>query len=468
LYAYPWSSGELRDSSGPRMWQREVLANIGAHLETEETRHTPLLIAVASGHGIGKGALAAMVTKWALDTCEDCKVVLTANTGTQLSTKTQPELAKWCRLAITSHWFDVKATSISVRDPRHEKTWRADLIPWSEHNIEAFAGLHNQGKRIVVIFDEASAIADSIWETTAGALTDANTEVLWLVLGNPTKSTGTFRECFGRMKHRWKTYQIDARHVEGTNTAQLEQWVDDYGEDSDFVRVRVRGEFPRTGSSQFIPHAYVSAARKYRAEGMDGLPKVMGVDVARFGDDQTVIGMRQGRKFVVLEKMRGKDTVFVAERIINWREKVEPDAIIVDGDGLGAGTIDHLRYRGYRDKLFEFHGGERASDSHKYYNKRSEVWGAMRDWLADGAEIPDDPELDAQLTGPEFGYAQGKRSSGALFLESKQDMKSRGLESPDVADCLAMTFAVRIALPQKTVVRAPSTRRNDGLGWMAT
>ena len=260
-YAFPWlERGELEDAAGARQWQREILDVIGEHLRST-SRFTPLNLAVSSGHGIGKSALIAFICNWAMSTCEDCRIVVTANTEAQLTTKTWPEICKWFRLAINAHWWTVGATTVSVKDKSHEKLWRIDRIAWSENNTEAFAGLHNQGKRIVVIYDEASAIADQIWHVTEGAQTDENTEILWIAFGNPTKNSGRFRECFGRYKHRWRTCQIDSRGIEGTNREQLDKWVADYGEDSDFVRVRVRGEFPRAGSTQFIGGDIVSAAR---------------------------------------------------------------------------------------------------------------------------------------------------------------------------------------------------------------
>lgn len=447
-YAYPWEENELSDSAGARPWQAEILKYIGQHLSNPSTRYTPCRIAVASGHGIGKSALVAMIVDWGMSTCEDTKVVITANTGTQLATKTVPETHKWFRLAINSHWWMPKATSITVRDEEHAKLWRTDFIPWSENNTEAFAGLHNKGKRIILIFDEASAIADNVWEVAEGALTDEDTEIIHLAFGNPTQNTGRFRECFGRFKHRWKTFQVDSRSVEGTNKAQIEKWIEDYGEDSDFVRVRVRGEFPRAGSSQFIASDVVAAARRYKAQDFTTLPKILSVDVARFGDDQTVIGTRQGRKARILIKLRGLDTVQVAERAIRYMEEEQPDATVIDGDGLGAGVIDHINFRGFGKRLFEFHGGANANDSNMYYNRRTECWGLMRDWLRAGAEIPDDPELDADLTSPEYFAAAGKKFNGALCLEQKEDMKKRGLASPDCGDMLAMTFSVKVSAPK--------------------
>src|SRR5882724_5264853 len=138
-YAYPWGEGELigEGSAGLRKWQAKILGYIGQHLKNPATRHTPCSIAVASGHGIGKSALIAMVMNWAQSTCDDTKIVTTANTKTQLDTKTVPEAQKWFRLAINSHWFEIKATSISIKDEAHAKQWRTDFIPWSENNTEA-------------------------------------------------------------------------------------------------------------------------------------------------------------------------------------------------------------------------------------------------------------------------------------------------------------------------------------------
>lgn len=459
---YSWNKNELVDSSGPRPWQANILQAIGEHLSNPVTRYNPCLISVASGHGVGKSSLVSMCIDWAMSTCEDCKVLITANTGTQLATKTVPEIHKWFRLSGNANWWEMKATSITSRDQAHSKLWRMDAIPWSENNTEAFAGLHNQGKRILLVFDEASAIAEKVWEVAEGALTDARTEIIWLAFGNPTQNTGRFRECFGRFKHRWKTFQIDSRTVEGTNKAQIAKWIEDYGEDSDFVRVRVRGEFPRAGSSQFIPGDMVAACRKYRSEGHESLPKILSVDVARFGDDQTVIGTRQGRKAMILAKYRGLDTVQVAERTIEFIKKEKPDATIIDATGVGAGVFDQVKFRGYSQKLFQYNPTAGARNVMQYRNARSEMWGRMREWLQAGAEIPDDPELESDLTGPE--YYINERSQ--LQIEQKEDMKTRGLSSPDSADMLAMTFQVDVAAPPPPPLREmryPGQNRN---GWM--
>jgi hypothetical protein len=437
---FPWGQGELKDYSGPRMWQADLMTVIGDHLKNSETRFKPLRIAVSSGHGIGKSAGISMLLNWAMSTCDDCRVVVTSNTENQLRTKTWPEVAKWMRLSLTAGWWQVPAMSVYSNEPGREKSWRADATPWSEHNTEAFAGLHNKGKRIVLVFDEASGIADKVWEVAEGALTDEDTEIIWLAFGNPTNATGRFRECFGKHRHLWVTRQIDSRTVEGTNKAYLDEMVKTYGEDSDIVKVRVRGQFPSQSVSQFIGSDVVEAAKAREVELDRGASLVMGVDIARFGDDQCVIRFRRGRdgKCIPPIKWRDRDTHFSANKIAEAIKQYKPDAVFVDGGGVGGGVIDNLRAWGYRP--IEVNFGAQAGDSKEYYNKRAEMWGLMKDWLKTGS-IDDDAELTDDLVGPQYGFDK----DGRIQLEKKEDMKKRGIASPDNGDALALTFARPVA-----------------------
>jgi hypothetical protein len=449
LWAFDWGVGELADHDGPDEWQTDILVAIGTRLRAGEDGGQVIAdairIAVASGHGIGKSALVAWIILWSLSTFEDTRGVVTANTESQLRTKTWAELAKWHRLCITKHLFECTATAIYSLDPAHEKTWRVDAAPWSERNTEAFAGLHNAGKRILLIFDEASAIPDVIWETSEGALTDEDTQIVWCAFGNPTRNTGRFRECFGRFRHRWERRQIDSRKAKMTNKAQVAQWVKDYGEDSDFVRIRVRGIFPRVGSTQFISSEDVeqAASREAAAHLFDAL--VLGCDVARFGDDESVIYIRKGRDGRTHPplKYRGLDTMQFAARIAEQYQFYKADAVFVDGGGVGGGVVDRLRQ--LRVPVIEVQFGSSpdrsmpGADSLVYANKRAEMWGWMREWLKHGG-IPDDPDLRTELEGVQYGYVQ-VAGIDAIQLESKKDMKKRGMPSPDTADALALTFA---------------------------
>lgn len=462
MFAFPWGvkGGPLEHMSGPEPWQREHLEEIGRRLR--ENPHMPILEAIASGHGIGKSADLGMTLCWAMSTHEDTRAVITAGTDTQLRTKTAPEVAKWFRMAINAHWFTITATAIYSTDPQHEKSWRADFIPWNEKNPEAVAGLHNQTKRIVIVYDEASQIPEIIWQTQAGALTDANTEILWLTRGNPTRNTGSFRECFGRNRHRWYTRQIDSRSVSFTNKVQIQQWVDDYGEDSDFVRVRVRGVFPRAGSMQFIGGELVNEAMARDPASHVFEPMIMGVDVARYGDDQSVIAFRRGRDACSTpwKKYRGIDTMRLAGEIARLADDNGVDAIFVDGVGIGAGVVDRLRQLGRR--VFDVQSGGKPTGQFfdepiKVKNKRAEMWACMRSWLKIGA-IPDDNELEADLTGIEYGYDV----DNALQLERVEDMKKRGLSSPDSATALALTFAEPVApKSDSTRIQQEADRRGE-------
>jgi hypothetical protein len=454
LFAFPWGSGELSEHTGPDQWQIDILKSIGDQLQTGAINATEAIqIAVASGHGVGKSALVAWLIEWVMSTFEDTRGVVTANTDAQLRTKTWAELAKWHRRSICAHWFEFTATAIYSRDPQHEKTWRIDMVPWSERNTEAFAGLHNQGKRVLVVFDEASAIPPIIWETAEGALTDSDTQIIWAVFGNPTRNTGRFRECFGRFKHRWITRQIDSRTARMTNKDQLNQWVADYGEDSDFVRVRVRGVFPRAGSTQFIGSDIVEAASKCEAHAGIYDALVLGVDPARFGDDESVIYIRKGRdgRTHAPLKFRGLDNMQLAARVAEQYEFYRADAIFVDGGGTGSGVVDRLRQ--LRIPVIEVQFGATADrstpgqEATAYANKAAEMWGVMKEWLGTGGAIPDDPDLASQLTDREYGYVM-RDGRDAIQLESKKDMKKRGLSSPDIADALALTFAYPVMANQ--------------------
>src|SRR6266704_4214003 len=188
LHAYDWGQGDLEKWQGPYDWQSLELLRIKKHLQGPK-RFDPLLIAIASGHGIGKSALISWIADWGLSTCTDTRIIVTANTGDQLSTKTIPEVTLWFHRSINAHWWDVGTESIKAKDKKHSKNWRIDFLTWSEERPEAFAGLHNKGKRIIVLFDESSAIPAIIWETVEGVLTDEETEIIFVAFGNPTKNT---------------------------------------------------------------------------------------------------------------------------------------------------------------------------------------------------------------------------------------------------------------------------------------
>ena len=450
MWAYPWGQpGILEKHDGPDKWQREFLIELGRQVKARNFDGVnpvdPIRMCVVSGHGVGKSALSAWVIHWIMSTRPRARGTVTANTFSQLQTKTWAAVQSWGRLLINKHWFAF--TSDTLFYDGYKDAWAVSAQSCREENSEAFAGQHAADSTSFYIFDEASAIPDKIWEVAEGGCTDGSP--IFIACGNPTRNTGKFqRITFGNERERWKRFSVDSRESKFANKQLIAEWESQYGSDSDFFRIRVRGECPRAGSTQLIPSDAVAACRKFKAANYETLPKILAVDVARFGDDRTVIGMRQGRHFQILKKYSGLDTVQTVGHIISAIDMYGPDAVVIDGDGLGAGVCDQLKHRGYGDRLYEFHGGARPTDADKYYNRRAEVWGMMSEWLQAGAQIPDDPEMETDLCGLQYGYS----SKSQIQLERKEDMKARGLASPDLGDCLAMTFSVTVR-PQPTYVQ---------------
>ena len=437
MYAFPWGvkGGELEEFDGPDTWQEEQMLRVAEQIQ-ENPRKT-IRESIASGHGIGKSTEVAWIILWAMSTRPHLNGVVTANTTTQLSTKTWRELSLWHKRMINRHWF--KWTATKFFHTEHPETWFCAAIPNTEHNSEAFAGLH--ARHVLLMYDEASGIPDVIWEVSEGAMTTPG--AMWFVYGNPTKNTGRFRECFSSEKHRWNTQQIDSRDCKMTNKKELKEWVKTYGEDSDFCRVRIKGEFPRAGSMQFIRSDIVDYAMVWEAayETYYLMPIVMGVDVARYGEDKTIMIVRQGRKILEMVKFRKISTMQTVAQVVRLIRQYSPAMTFVDVVGVGAGVVDRLHQLGH--DVLGVNAGTSPHDGDVYYNKRVEMWDDMRSWLAAGADIPNDQELRSSLIGIEYGFTDAK--SGELMrLERKQDMKKRGLDSPDEGDALAMTFAEQV------------------------
>ena len=319
--------------------------------------------------------------------------------------------------------------------------WRCDAMTSREENSEAFAGLHAASSTPYYLFDESSAVPEKIFEVAQGGLTDG--EPMFFLFGNPTRNTGFFRRTFGNLKHRWNTKQIDSREVEGTNKDLMNKWIDDYGDDSDFVRVRVKGQFPRSSVTQLIPADLVEFAmtNKLHPSQYDFAPKIIGVDVAWYGDDRNVIFLRQGLSAFQLWEGREVDSIDIAGLVAQYEDEHDADAVFVDA-GMGNGVIDQLRRLG-RNPIPVYFGGKSLSP--KYLNKRAQMWGDMKDWLKLAPMLHRDQELLDDLTAPEYHMTL----KGEIQLERKEDMKKRGLQSPDKGDALALTFAAPVHKKQK-------------------
>lgn len=460
-FAFPWgeTNTPLANHKGPRKWQREVLREMGAHIKANRTReaYEVFRMAVASGRGIGKSALVSWLVLWMVTTRIGASVIVSANSEAQLRSITWSEITKWLAMMLNSHWFEISATRITPakwltelveRDLRKgTRYWGAEGRLWSEENPDAYAGLHNVDG-VLLIFDEASGIPDTIWDVAQGFFTENTPHRFWCAFSNPRRNQGYFYECFNAKRDFWRTRNIDSRTVEDTDKQVYEQIIAEYGEDSIQARVEVYGEFPSQGDDQFISPALVAQAAKRPAYKDPHAAIVLGVDPARSGADSTVIAVRQGRDLLALKRYRGDDTMTVVGHVIEAIEEYNPALVVLDEGGLGYGILDRLTEQRYKVRGVNF--GWKSKNPVMWGNKRAELWGAMRDWLRT-ASVPDDKALKSDLTGPKTK----PDSSGTIYLESKKDMKSRGLASPDAADALACTFAFPVA--HREYVERPRT-----------
>lgn len=452
-FAFPWGEPgtALHGFDGPDDWQVDILNTIGDAVKKRKFDGVnpvdPIQLAVSSGHGIGKSALSAWLALWIMSTRPNSKGVITANTGDQLKTKTMSELSKWRSRCITGHWFQMNAMSMVHR--AYPDSWRVDAQTCREENSEAFAGLHAADSTPWYLFDEASAIPEKIWDVAKGGLTDG--EPMHICFGNPTRNNGSFYECFRRNSHRWITKQVDSRTAKMTNKRLIEQWIEDFGEDSDFVRVRVRGVFPRGGDMQFIPSDVVYEAMR-RGSGMylGDDPLICGADMARGGDDKCVIHFRRGKdakseKRYIIPGEKSRDSMKVVSMMTMILDRHQPDVTFLDKGAMGGPIGDRLRQLGYH--VIDVGFGDNAADEKAYKSRTAEMGARCRQWLIDGGAIPNDPELEEELTAREFGH----NDKDQLVLERKKDMKARLGKSPDGADALYLTFAEPV--PKREVER---------------
>jgi hypothetical protein len=360
-------------------------------------------------------------------------------------------------MIINSHWWEISATKIVPaqwltelveRDlKKGTRYWAAEGKLWSEENPDAYAGVHNHDG-MMLIFDEASGIADAIWAVGAGFFTENILDRYWFAFSNPRRNSGYFFETFNSKRDFWQTRQIDARTVEGTDKQVYEQIIAEYGEDSIQARVEVYGDFPSAGEDQFISPMIVEDAFKRPKYKDETAPIVIGVDPARGGLDSTVIVVRRGRDIVAIKRYKGEDTMSIVGRVIDAIDEFKPTLTVIDEGGLGYGILDRLNEQRYKVRGVNF--GWKAKNPVMWGNKRAEMWGAMREWLKT-ASIPQDKMLKDDLVGP----MKKPNSAGTIFLEGKKEMKARGLASPDAADALAVTFAYPVA--HREYVERPRT-----------
>lgn len=460
LFAYPWGEGQLEGQDGPDDNQREFLTSLGEEVRKRKFNGSdpvmPILMAATSGHGTGKSVQGAWIADWILSTRPHSIGTVTAGTFTQLETRTWAAIRSWTKLCITAHWFDIQATSIHHK--AHRETWKILAQTCKEENAQSFAGQHARTSTSWYLFDEASEVPDKIWETAAGGLSDG--EPMFFAWGQPVRNTGEFYQvCFGAKKDRWNPRRVDSRTSRFTNKELVDQWIADYGIDSDFVKVRILGLPPSASELQFIDKTRVDAAQARSMFAMADEPLIAGFDVSGGGRAWNVIRFRRGldgkpadmppiRIPGEHDPERSQRVGICAELLRDRRPGKVLAALFVDA-AFGAAIVVRLKSMGFTN-VYEVNFGGASPDPH-CLNMRAHMWNKAKEWLLLGA-IPDDKQLAPQLSLPGYHI----NNSGKLVIESKASIQERGESSPDDADAFCLTFAMAVAPPKMPSKQQPS------------
>lgn len=461
-YVFDWGQGDLAEWSGPDEWQTEFLTKLREAIRDRQDDE-PVKIAVKSGRGTGKTAVEAWLILWLMSTRPHFAGFATANTGDQLDDKLWRELSMWWSRAINKHWFQWSATRFHQVD--HKSTWGVDALKWSENNPDALGGLHNGGRGQCAIVDEGSGVPAPIFDVIDATMTDPDSFVF--VFANPLRKSGRFYELFTRFSHRWITQTVDARRAKAANQAKIAQDIEDWGADSDYIRVNVLGEFPRQDTDTLIPMPLIEAARVRTSEGNERFRPVWGLDVARYGDDRTALCIRRHRKLESIETWRGLDTMQTAGRVKNlWDETPlddRPSRIVIDVIGIGAGVVDRLRELSLPIRALNV--SELPAVRAKFHRLRDEMYWKGREWFETMAVECRDPVVGAELADVTYGYT----SNGQIKVERKDDIKERLGRSPDVGEALLLSLMEECeALPDDRADRYRRARsRTEESLWAA-
>jgi phage terminase large subunit len=427
------------------LWRKEGPAGFAKHVfgvtpteqqwEASRALVEKRKVSVRSGHGTGKSTFMAWAALWFMFCYFPCKVPCTAPTGHQLSDILWAEIAKWLgvlkdrvpELAAQIEW---KSESVELKEaPRESFAVARTARP---ERPEALQGFHSEN--ILFLIDEASGISDEVFQVAEGALSTEGAFVL--MAGNPTRMDGYFYDSHHKMRARWAALWWNGEDSPMVSKLYIEDMRDKYGEDSAIYKIRVRGEFAGNPDG-VIPLELIESAKIRDVKPFGD--EVWGLDVARFGEDRTALAKRRRNTMPEpVESWRGKDTMQTAGMVKLRYDaaKVKPAAIYVDVIGLGAGVVDRMLELDL--PVVAVNVAETASANDKYNRLRDELWFAAREWFsAKDVRFAEDEALTAELTLPNYRIT----SSGKIQVESKDEMKRRGVTSPDLADAFCMTFA---------------------------
>lgn len=415
----------------PDAWQGEMMAAIAAGNRR---------VSVRSGHGVGKSTAVAVVCIWYLMTRYPVKIVITAPTSAQLFDALFAEIKRWVNQLPENlqALLNVKADRIEIAAAPETgfisaRTSRAE-------SPEALQGIH--ADNVLLIADEASGVPEAVFEAAAGSM--SGEEACTILLGNPTRSSGFFFDTQNRLKDQWWTRRVSCVDSPRVSEAYVAEMKLRYGEESNAYRVRVLGEFPLSDDDTVVPMHLIESAMSRDVVEDDRAPAIWALDVARFGSDRSVLAKRRGQVVYEIKKWAGLDLMQLTGAIVaefnSTQMHLRPVEILVDSIGLGSGVVDRLRE--LKLPCRGINVSESPSMKGTYVNLRAELWFATKSWLEQrGCKLIRDEDLMAELAAPRFKFS----SSGKLQVESKDEMKKRGLRSPDIADAVVMTMAADAA-----------------------
>lgn len=394
-------------------------------------------ISVRSGHGVGKSTASSWAMLWYFMTRSPVKVVVTAPTSSQLYDAMFAELKRWINtmpvplqglLTVKQERIEFNAAPtemfISARTSRAEQP-------------EALQGIHSEN--VMLVADEASGVPEQVFEAAAGSMSGHN--AVTLLLGNPVRSSGFFYDTHTRLSDEWTTFQVSCLDSPRVSDEYVKEMAMRYGEDSNVYRIRVVGEFPKGDDDTVIAMELLDNAVNRDVEASSYAPLIWGLDVARFGSDRSALCKRRGnavtesvKTWKNLDLMQLTGAVVAEYKVLAPSE--QPSEILVDSIGLGAGVVDRLRELGLPARGINV--SESPAMGGTYRNLKAELWYRARAWLeARDCKMPKDEVLIAELATVRYSFT----SNGKIQIEGKDEIKKRGLPSPDKADAFVLTFA---------------------------
>jgi hypothetical protein len=437
----------------PSKQQIELLTSFGKHKRTS----------VRSGHGAGKSSAAAWLILWFATTRSFAKVVCTAPTNRQLHDILRTEIAKWLRKSTLADEFVIHKDKI-FNKASPDEWWIRFISPsvksTKDEQAETLAGTH--ADHLLIVVDESSGVPDPTFVPLEGALTQEDNKVL--LIGNMTKNSGFFYDTqFGHAsKGVWNTLHWDSSKSERVSKETVEYFAKKYGMDSNIYRIRILGDPPLQDDTTLIPLWAAEQCIGNEFEVAEDEPLYLGVDVARYGSDSSIILPRRGLKIYPWETFNKLNTIDLGGFINQTYQEVDAAGCAIDVIGVGAGVADWLEKRNMRN-LYQVNITHASSDIEKYDRLRDELWVKVRDnCLLGKYSFPDikingeDETLGQKLASELATVKYEFNAHGGIKVESKKEMKTRGIGSPNIADALCLTeyfhnSATRVFAREKSI-----------------